>query len=1685
MKLKRFVRQATKTILALIVTGGGILGYLAPSQFASASIAASDHGITLAKINKAKVLVKPFTELNISALDGVKLGAIMADIKVDGANAGNALGFVDSNAQADRGWYYVDETEARQWVTQLNGNPDYVLNSSRSNVYRAEVKDDKGFISSYQAYNLAELAVASGGHGKIDGDNLVQKSSDPDDYWKSVGQFYTTPRPIASVKTENPTYKVNQTVNILASATDHSYYDQGILIENLAVFNVTTNSGYQSLITGREIRPSPQAGVNYTWNGSGATDQQMKFVPTTPGTYKVYLYIRDLHGRAAQNSSDVKSTVAYEYTFTVDPAPVQANLLVDESSITFYPANVTNWSELRKVEFDVVNQSQTTYNPLLAFKFATSSDPSASAVTATLTSTPALSSGKATNLAGGERRRYSVSVSGLSSSATTLYFAANINYDKSTPPDETDWTDNRGAKPISLGSISESCDIEHPTPGLQMLVSAMADSGDIERLMGSGSYTFKKDTWYLHVSHPAGKKGTWRLNGTIIGSNVNYVEIENNIPKTFTLTFENGSNCWVLNGSKEGETEYKCYIEYSRGISEIYDDVPKLIKVAIGEQLNFKAFYTFIDPDDGKRKTKPAEVIWKAIKPDLSEIILTMTENDNDRGGLIPYRTNELTLPNPSAPPESQLLLNKGGEKYTVFVDEEVNGDAVRCKMDVVIEVNESCSIDQQKSLKVMVTGEPPSEITDIELNYYDSGGNLDYQNDIFFNSFTELPDGRYDTHMNVAATYPGKWYYGDPKNNKLIAEQRSANLPIDVILPASLEPDEYVKLYFVSSSPANCTFSVGFTARSQDSCEIPEYVTINGTKTVQRGTAINLSPEDFITLPYNFKGIEFHPGMKAQANLYLKQNGEWIRRLPNGDWLWGTNHDYNSHDVRFPKDEEGNYISGEYKLSWYSGEDIAEECEGYIIIYLDAGNTPTSCDITTSPMQATLNAGTTTTTVRSNGTFTMPSGITSLKVTFSEQGELLVNGSSKGRNTTFTITISSTATLEFKPNTPTNTNCWKITVKPASGGGGPDPQGCDIATSPAIVSAVVGTNTVSLPSGGTYTMPSGVTQIKLTFAETGTLKLNGASKGSGKTFTVMISSTSTLEFTASTPTATNCWGQTIVLGATQDCSIVFMHIYDSKKGDVTLNVPSGSTHSINAAKLDNFGVVLSDSATDFHFLVKATYTGPKPNESQVPDEGYSVSNLNQGTYTVKAVVNDTALPQAVGCQFTVTLKIGTTTIPEEPEIPSGGGGGNHDAGKSIIRLFDSDNRELALNADGVWEREPVRVRVELPYQKIDQLYVTITNEINQKITERVDQIEGLYGEFENVKVTPTPESIASAKAFATYQPASITLKVSGPGLPQNFTVSSSAQHAEHIYTGTTVPTETTWRDVLNGTDYVATLDGFSIIMKTKASFNIYYEVKRIEEEPCGTDPDTGEDILCEVEYFDPKTETDEISFDYTITVQKADDRKFEVFEPNAKLVLLHTPEWQKIHAKDEYKSSTIKSWYAGETILTHVILEPRHKHPVSGKYPVIQSTTSWMRELGGVANWMKRARVKERPYWHQVSLTLVQEGQTLWAGPKRDVPDPNRPGKYLFRNREKGVDNGVGRHDKKGPITMGDIWYGLQPGENYSVQGIVQFNFGVSKGFQLFDKNNGSGSQLQDYRSEIEIIDNALSRVLNFTQRK
>ncbi|WP_164684871.1 hypothetical protein [Brevibacillus reuszeri] len=518
------------------------------------------------------------------------------------------------------------------------------------------------------------------------------------------------------------------------------------------------------------------------------------------------------------------------------------------------------------------------------------------------------------------------------------------------------------------------------------------------------------------------------------------------------------------------------------------------------------------------------------------------------------------------------------------------------------------------------------------------------------------------------------------------------------------------------------------------------------------------------------------------------------------------------------------------------------------------------------------------------------------------------------------------------------------------------------------------------------------------------------------------------------------------ILNTSEGCDAIYVHVFD-KFGDVWTEkiVKSGATINYPTSP-DVFSVILwntpeplLDKSSGFGFYIESSWTSSPALENLLPDDvGFSPSTpVAEGSYQIAGSVIDKDWPNAQDCTYTITLEIGKgKDPPPDPEpCTTCEPGGEIPGGKMKIKVYDSDDRLLQSTADGTWEKEPARIEVEVNQGQINAAFAQIDQEIAQAIVDMTAYYEAKYPDsyYENVSISVNPTSWNAQSNSLTRWPGSFPMTVLGPGIDRNYSLNPKSAVQSQIYDGTTVPTLTTWALQLNAEDYVVKTEAFEVEVPYKVDFEISYELCSGTSDPSDPDAPAGD---CA-----PGTDRGSIQNTFTIKVT-GDDTKFEVYEPNAKGVLLHTPEWIDKHSRDRYKSSTNSSYYAGETILTHMIFEPRHKHPFSNQYPVILSATSWMQEKGGKNTDLRN------------SLNLVKVGQE-WHGPSISVPK--------LGNRENGVDT----------LKMGDVWSGLQRG-NYAVFFLPRFKFGVDKGYPVYDKTQLRGHNMDDYKLPIEILGNA-----------
>ncbi|WP_232697946.1 hypothetical protein [Brevibacillus daliensis] len=496
-----------------------------------------------------------------------------------------------------------------------------------------------------------------------------------------------------------------------------------------------------------------------------------------------------------------------------------------------------------------------------------------------------------------------------------------------------------------------------------------------------------------------------------------------------------------------------------------------------------------------------------------------------------------------------------------------------------------------------------------------------------------------------------------------------------------------------------------------------------------------------------------------------------------------------------------------------------------------------------------------------------------------------------------------------------------------------------------------------------------------------------------------------------------------------EDCSKYFLHSVQAG-GKFNYNIHN---KKITIEEGTDFAVFISTSkdmvqgtTTDVLWRVSPEIIPPTNRLGAIRFE----QGLPVGTYQISGQVYYTGSPESDNCIYAVTVEIVKAGLPECPECNPGG---EIDGGQITLRLFDSTNRLLQGKTDGVWEKEPLKIEVIINQTRINEGFSEIDQAVQRAVDTRKAQLESMLQskQYEEITITANPDPYQS-KSNAKW-PASTPMKIAGPGTPAQFSIDPKKSSQFFTYTGTITPTETTWREGLNPTDYQVKVDGFEI--KIPYRIDLFASFKQ-----CTEDIDTGEKIC--------KDSTDQYQLENQFIMKiKGAQTEFQVFEPNAKGVLEHTDEWKEYHSRDRYKASKPQDYYAGERILTRVILEERHKHPISKKYPSIISAEAWISEKG------------KRNDSLLSQLPLKQSSPALWKANEQTV--------IKLGNRELGVDT---------PL-MGDKQKGFEKDKSYAVFFDVEFAFGVKKGHLFQQKQNGKGHSPADYRVPFTIIANAWER--------
>lgn len=312
------------------------------------------HDLTVGHVGKYK-LVEGASRVTIEGLsnNGEQYGPIETNVtverldeagKVSDTITGKALAFANLAKDVDAGYVFVDRSEAEQWVKVLNGNPSFVFDSSRSNVYSQDITDIKTG-ESYPAYNLASIAAASGGRGVVNGDGLTKIN---DDLYRKDDKYQATPRPEAEIATADgrTTYKANESFTLVVKGYDYSIYDRGIIGHNLALVNTQTGGEYQS-IQNFNVTPSNSYSPQ---SKSFSTAQTRTLSKRSVGAEDTKLEVNEKPVAAVESKEE--SAEAGQATFTINkdhtPVLVEKNLLEESNKRGYTSSKMPDLSHLDK-----------------------------------------------------------------------------------------------------------------------------------------------------------------------------------------------------------------------------------------------------------------------------------------------------------------------------------------------------------------------------------------------------------------------------------------------------------------------------------------------------------------------------------------------------------------------------------------------------------------------------------------------------------------------------------------------------------------------------------------------------------------------------------------------------------------------------------------------------------------------------------------------------------------------------------------------------------------------------------------------------------------------------------------------------------------------------------------------------------------------------------------------------------------------------------------------------------------------------------------------------------------------------------------------------------------------------------------------------------------------------------------
>lgn len=315
--IQKVILKFTRILICIAILSS-LYSYAPPNTSAGLSYP-EIHGLITGTIDENKDVQGGSNKIEVvgNNMPPTLYGLSISSVNINGNFVGKVASFSDLNENADRGWAYVSavgvESDAVKWVERFGGNPGYVL--SGSTIYSATIKhgDITEPLGQYKAYNLAEIAAASGGRGTTNGTWVDLGNGE----YQMVADFQSSPRPEAWLSTDKSVYNVKEKVKVTVGGKDHSYYDKGFIVSTIQVINKTTGTGWKKLIADNTVIDGTGTPVDepYLWN------QTFEYTDTLqPGHYEVYLTLTDRHRRTVEGSPSIGIPKTIITEFDVNPA---------------------------------------------------------------------------------------------------------------------------------------------------------------------------------------------------------------------------------------------------------------------------------------------------------------------------------------------------------------------------------------------------------------------------------------------------------------------------------------------------------------------------------------------------------------------------------------------------------------------------------------------------------------------------------------------------------------------------------------------------------------------------------------------------------------------------------------------------------------------------------------------------------------------------------------------------------------------------------------------------------------------------------------------------------------------------------------------------------------------------------------------------------------------------------------------------------------------------------------------------------------------------------------------------------------------------------------------------------------------------------------------------------------------